>query len=243
MTKVAVVTGGGTGIGRAIAVALDQAGFTVAVVGRRAARLQPSTGQDLRPYPCDVTDAAQIRATVDAVVADLGRLDVLVNSAGVAPTETIDEITEDSINHTIGINLVGTMNFSLACVPALKQTQGAIINIGSTLSDRPVPRHTVYSASKGGINAFSKALAYELASDGVRVNVVSPGLVRSEIYLTTDMDEGAYETFLQERGEVYPLGRAGEAEEVAAMVRYLVSDDATWVTGAVFPIDGGHLIS
>ena len=77
----------------------------------------------------------------------------------------------------------------------------------------------------------------------MRVNVVSPGLVRSEIYLTTDMDEGAYETFLQERGEVYPLGRAGEAEEVAAMVRYLVSDDATWVTGAVFPIDGGHLIS
>ena len=178
-----------------------------------------------------------------AILNDLGQLDVLVNSAGVPPTETIEEISDDSINYTIGINLIGTMNFSLTCVPALKQTHGVIINISSTLSDRPVPHHTVYSASKGGINAFSKALAYELASDGVRVNVVSPGLVRSEIYLPGGLEEGAYETMLEERGREYPLGRAGEADEVAAMVRYLVSEDATWITGVVFPIDGGHLIS
>ena len=243
MTKVAIVTGGGTGIGRAIAVALNEAKFRVAVVGRRADRLQPSAGEDLHPYPCDVTKPAQIRDTVAAVQADLGGLDVLVNSAGVAATETVDEINEDSINYTIGINLIGTMNFSLACVPALRQSQGVIINISSTLSDRPVPRHTVYSASKGGINSFSKALAYELAADRVRVNVVSPGLVRSEIYQPGGLEGEAYEAMLKDRGKAYPLGRAGEAEEVAAMVRYLASDDATWITGVVFPIDGGHLIS
>ena len=243
MTKIAIVTGGGTGIGRAIAVALSESDFNVAVVGRRADRLQPQAGQTLHPYPCDVTNPVQIRETVAAIVKDLGGLDVLVNSAGVARTETIDEISDESINYTIGINLVGTMTFSLACVPALKQTQGAIINISSTLSDRPVPRHAVYSASKGGINAFSKALAFELAGDRICVNVVSPGLVRSEIYQPDGLEGEAYEALLEDRGKDYPLGRAGEAEEVAAMVRYLVSDDATWITGAIFPIDGGHLIS
>ncbi len=242
MAKIAVVTGGGTGIGRAIARDLDADGFTVAVLGRRAERLAPAPGEDLRPYPCDVTDAAQVRATMGTILDELGRIDLLVNSAGVAVTETLDEISDDSIAYTIGINLVGTMNVSLACVPALRKSRGAIVNISSTLSDRPVPRHAVYSASKGGINSFSKALAFELASDRVRVNVVSPGLVRSEIYLPDGMDESAYETLLRERGREYPLGRAGEAEEVAAMVRYLASGDAAWITGAVFPVDGGHLI-
>ena len=241
--KIAVVTGGGTGIGRGIADRLSKDGFIVAVIGRRAARLKPKRGQHWQAYVCDVADVDQIRATVRTIRGDHGRIDVLVNSAGVVQRAPIEKTTQDQIAYTLGINLVGTMNFCVACIPALKRTRGSIINISSSLTDRCSPQHAVYAASKGGVNAFSKSLAVELAPHRIRVNVVSPSLVRSEIYFSDGMDRKTYAALLKQLAEgYYPLGRAGEPADIAAVVSYLASPQSAWVTGVVIPIDGGESV-
>jgi NAD(P)-dependent dehydrogenase (short-subunit alcohol dehydrogenase family) len=240
--KVAVVTGGGTGLGRATAKALERDGFTVAVCGRRPEKLKPRGPERFRPYVCDVADRAQVRATVARIVKDLGRIDVLVNNAGVIKRQMIEEITPDAIDYTFAVNVVGTINVALACLPALKKTKGTIINISSTLADRPNPGSAVYAASKGAIDSFSKAMALEVAKHGVRVNVVAPALVRSDIY-SSIMDKQALEKFLIERGKTYPLGRAGEPDDVSELVAYLASPHTAWMTGAVIPIDGGKMVA
>ena len=241
--KVAVVTGGGTGIGRGIARRLAKDGFTVAVIGRRAARLRPKRGERWHAYVCDVADVQQIRDAVGAIRKDHGRIDVLINSAGVVQREPIEKTTQKNIDYTLGINLVGTMNFCIACIPALKRTKGSIVNISSSLTDRCSPQHSIYAASKGGVNAFSKSLAVELARHKIRVNVVSPSLVRSEIYFPDGMDRKTYAALFKASAEgYYPLGRSGEPSDIAALVSYLASPESAWVTGVVIPIDGGESV-
>jgi meso-butanediol dehydrogenase/(S,S)-butanediol dehydrogenase/diacetyl reductase len=237
--RVAVVTGGGSGLGRDVANRLTHDGFTVAVLGRRATRLEPRRGEQLCPYVCDVADNRQIKRTIKAVLADLGRIDVLVNAAGIARSETAAKITQEAIRATIDTNLIGTINVSLACVPALKRAKGAIVNLSSTAATRPMVGTSVYSASKGGIDSFTRALALELGPAGVRVNAVSPSIVRSEILVAAGMDQKSYDKLLKERGRTYPLGRAGEPEDVSELISYLAADGARWMTGAVIPIDGG----
>ena len=241
--RVAIVTGGGTGIGRGIARRLSKDGLAVAVIGRRAARLAAKRGESWHAYVCDVADVDQIRDTVRAIRKDHGRIDVLVNSAGIVRREPIEKTTQDNIDYTLGINLIGTMNFCIACIPSLKRTKGSIINISSSLTDRCNAGHSVYAASKGGVNAFSKSLALELAPHKIRVNVVSPSLVRSEIYFPDGMDRETYDTLFKASAEgYYPLGRAGEPADVAALVSYLASPESSWVTGTVIPIDGGESV-
>lgn len=241
--KVAIVTGGGIGIGRGCANALARAGYAVAVVGRRAGRLQPRRGEVLHPYPCDVADSSQVTATVGAIVADLGRIDVVVNNAGVVRREPLEDISIAGIAQVVGINLIGTINVSLACLPALKRTKGAIINMSSSQAHKPLPGAAVYVATKGAIESLSKALAIELAPSGVRVNVVSPALVRSDIYIADGMSEAESDRFLIERRHAYPLGRIGEPSDVSELVLFLVSDKASWMTGTVIPVDGGRGVS
>ena len=219
--KVAVVTGGGTGLGRDCAKRLVRDGFRVAVIGRRAKRLAPRRGETLHPYVCDVADPTQIDQTAKAILRDLGRIDVLVNSAGVIRVEPVDQITQDNLRYTVDINLLGTINFCLACVPALKKTKGAIVNISSNVADRPFPGSATYSATKGGVDSFSKALALELGPYGVRVNVISPALVRSEIYTSAGMDEQTYQQILVSEGQLFPLRRAGEPRDVSELISYL----------------------
>jgi NAD(P)-dependent dehydrogenase (short-subunit alcohol dehydrogenase family) len=236
--KVAVVTGGGTGIGRACANALTRDGYAVAVIGRRARRLEPRRGEKLHPYPCDVADHGQIKKTVAAIRSDFGRIDVLVNSAGVIKRQPLAKITQRDISTEVGINLIGTINFSLACVPALKRTKGTIINMSSGFAQRPLADTAIYAATKGGVESFSKALAVALAPSGIRVNVVSPGLVRSEIYADS-MDRRTFEQFLRVRRKAYPLGRTGEPDDISETVSYLASSKASWITGVVIAVDGG----
>ena len=177
--KVAVVTGGGSGLGRDIAKRLVRDGYRVAILGRRAGRLKPKRGErDLYPYPCDIADRKQVGTTIKAIRRDLGRIDLLVNNAGILRRATHDEITPALIDEQFSINLVGMMHMCLACIPALKKTRGNIVNISSTLSGRCAPQFGVYAATKGAMNAWSKTLSMELARWNVRVNVVSPSLDR-----------------------------------------------------------------
>ena len=239
--KVAIVTGGGTGLGRSCANVLTREGYAVAIVGRRAAKLKPKRGETLYPYVCDVADRAQIRATVKAVLADFGRLDALVNGAGSVRIKKAENVTQDDIDSLIGTNLVGTMNFCYACVPALRKARGTIVNMSSSIAYRPSAESSIYAATKGGVESFTKALAVELAPR-VRVNTVSPGLVRSEVYLAAGMGAKTYKNLLKWAGSLYLMGRAGEPEDVAELVAFLASDKASWITGLCIPVDGGYSV-
>ena len=242
LTKIAVVTGGGTGLGRASANRLSNDGFTVAVIGRRLDRLKAKRGESLHPYPCDISDREQVRTTVDAIRADLGGIDVLFNCAGVFREIPVTETTPEQIDYLIGINLFGTINMTVACVPALKKSKGALINMSSALTARPSGGISLYCAAKGGIEAYTRALAVELAGFGIRANVILPGLVRSEIFAAEGWDESMLEAELKRWGKTYPLGRAGEPEDIAGLVSYLASEDASWVTGVSFPVEGGKIV-
>ena len=228
-------------LGRDAANRLARDGFTVAVVGRRAAKLKPRRGEKVHPYPCDIADAAAIKKTVQAIVGDLGGIDVLVNAAGVVKRESLSKITPETVSYQININLIGTINMSLACVPALKKTKGAIINFSSEFSQRAAPGFLVYCATKGGVDAVTRALAVELGSFQITVNAISPGLVRSEIYFNDGaMTKVEYEKYFKAYGKMYPLGRGGEPEDVSELVSFfLASGRAAWITGDVISVDGG----
>ena len=242
--KVAIVTGGGTGLGRDMANRLARDGFAVAILGRRAHRLKPAKGErDLHPHVCDVADGAQIKATVKAIRDRFGRIDVLVNNAGVMHCQTWDELSDEMIRYHLDVNLIGTINMCLECAPALKRARGSIINVSSSLTERCAPSYLAYSASKGGVNAWSKTLAMELSRWGVRVNIINPSLVRSEIVIADGATPEAYEAHLEELGRTYfPMGRSGEPEDVSALVSYLASDESSWMTGATLTIDGGEAV-
>ena len=239
--KVALVTGGGTGLGRATANALTRDGFTVAVCGRRAARLTPKRGESFHPYACDISDNASVKRMVKAVLADHGRLDVVVNNAGIIRAEKISQIKPATVEEMIRINLIGTINVSLACIPALTKTKGHLVMLSSSLAQRPNPGTAIYATTKGGIESFAKALAVELAPKKVRCNVVAPGLVDTEIYAHA-LDRQAFNRMLKERGKTYLLERAGVPEDISELIAYLASDHTTWMTGVVIPMDGGRIV-
>lgn len=242
--KVAIVTGGGTGLGRDMANRLAGDGFAVAILGRRADRLKPKKDErGLYPFVCDVADPAQIKATVKAIRDKFGRIDALVNNAGVMHCQPWDKLTDEMIHYHLSVNLIGTMNMCLACIPALKRSHGSIINISSSLTDRCAPTYLAYSASKGGVNAWSKTMAMELCQWGIRVNVINPSLVRSEIVIADGATQEEYEGHLKALGDTYfPMGRSGEPEDVSAIASYLASDESTWMTGAILTIDGGEAV-
>ncbi len=242
--RVAIVTGGGTGLGRDMANRLAADDFQVAILGRRARRLKPKKGEkNLHPYVCDVSDRDQIGATVKAIRSQFGRVDVLVNNAGIVQRATHDKITPQQIEQTFGINLIGMMHMCLECIPVLKRSKGSIINISSSLTDRCAPEYGVYAATKGAMNAWSKTLSMELARWGVRVNVVSPSLVRSEIYFADGMSRKEYNHHLKEVGDTYfPLGRSGEPRDISGMVAFLASGESSWMTGQIVTIDGGEAV-
>lgn len=244
--KVAIVTGGGTGLGRDMANRLTRDGFAVAILGRRAHRLKPTKSErerELYPYVCDVADPRQIKTTVTAIHDKFGRIDVLVNNAGVMHCQTWDKLTDEMIHYHLDVNLIGTINMCLECAPALKRARGSIINVSSSLTERCAPSYLAYSASKGGVNAWSKTLAMELSRWGVRVNIINPSLVRSEIVITDGATPEEYKAHLEDLGETYfPMGRSGEPEDVSALVSYLASDQSTWMTGATLTIDGGEAV-
>lgn len=240
--KVALVTGGASGIGKAVAAVLRRDGFRVAVVSRRAGPLAAMLQAGFATHPCDVASEADVTATIDWIESSLGRLDALVNCAGLVRREALDATTADSIALQIGANLTGTILMCRAALRLLEPAKGVIINVSSMLATRPQPLASVYAATKGGVEAFTRALALELGPKGVRVLCVAPALVRSDIYTAAGMDPALFEKVLADRGAVYPLGRTGEPEDIAEMIAFLASPRASWMTGSVIPVDGGSAV-
>lgn len=239
--KVAIVTGGSRGIGREIVLMLACEGCDVAFNyqnSRDSAEALEREVKDLgvrcRATKVNIKDSIAVKAWVHAVREEFGRLDILVNNAGIVRDKALMMMTDEEWRDVQETNLDGMFYAARSCIVTfLKQKSGDIINISSVSGVTGLPRQVNYSASKGGMNAFTKALAKEVSPYGVRVNAVAPGLIKTDI--TDSMDEKRREEIL---GTV-PLGRIGTPEDVANTVKFLLSPAATYITGQVITVDGG----
>lgn len=247
MNRVVLLTGGTSGIGLAAARLFLQAGCTVALAGRSAARGEAALASlgGLAADGCaaffaaDLRRADEARRLVDAVRARFSRLDVLVNSAGVYLERALEDLTEEEFDDVMDTNVKGTFFTTQAALAALKESRGNIVNLSSDAGLHGNFLCTAYCASKGAVTLFTKSLALELASCGVRVNCVCPGDVATPMTEGQLRDAPDREEALQQMAGVYPLGRIARAEEVAAIIFFLASDAASFVTGAAWSVDGG----
>lgn len=232
--RVAVVTGGASGIGASLVQALQQAGAQVAVWD-----LQPPSAADAGDAlfcPVDVTEPASIQAALAQTLERLGRVDMLINSAGITgPTMALDAFDDSVWKRVIDINLVGVYHVCKAVVPVLRaQGYGRVVNIASLAGKEGTPNASAYSAAKAGVLALTKSLGKELAGSGVLVNAVAPAAVRTPIL--EQMAPAHVATMIAKS----PMGRLGEPEEIAAQVLWLASDACSFSTGAVFDVSGGR---
>lgn len=232
----ALVTGGTSGIGRAIALALSDAGCSVTVTGLTEEERNgfDAAGRAVDAAVLDVTEPDAI----ERLIAEFDRLDFLVNCAGTILRDR-QEHEPAGFDRVLDVNLSGTMRMCAACRPLLAQTGGCVVNIASMLSFFGSPHVPAYSASKGGVVQLTKSLAIDWADDGVRVNAVAPGWI--ETAFTAPLVANAQRS--REIIERTPLGRWGKPEDVAGAALFLCSQDAAFITGVVLPVDGGYSIA
>jgi 3-oxoacyl-[acyl-carrier protein] reductase len=239
--KVAIVTGGSRGIGRAIVLKLANLGSHVAFNYHQSQKPALSLEKEVKKMgrlcitKCvDVRDFKGIKSWIDETKKSLGRVDILVNNAGIVIDKSLMLMTEEDWREVIDTNLNGMFNAAKACIVTfMKQKSGHIINISSVSGITGLAGQTNYSATKGGMNAFTKALAKEVAGYGIRVNAVAPGFIDTEI-LSKFTDEEK-----QDIVDKIPLQRIGSAEDVANCVGFLLSEHAKYITGQVIQVDGG----
>ncbi len=244
--KAAIVTGGGTGIGRAIVLALTREGAKVAVAGRRKDKLEEvvsdarKQGGEAVSVVCDVTKSADAKQAIQQAESAFGCLNVLVNNAGALSVSTIETVSEEDWDRVIDTNLKGPFLMCRAALPAMRRTGGgSIVNIGSVLGLVGYTDRAAYCASKGGVTLLTKAMALDHAKDKIRVNCICPSVVETDFIrdLFDSSEEGRKAKAA--RIATLPLGRFGQPRDIGELAVFLASDESSWMTGTAIPLDGG----
>jgi len=244
--RVALITGGGTGIGAAAARCFADQGTAVAVVGRRTQPLDEtvqairSAGGEALAIPADLADPEAPDHIIGAVAENWGCLDIMINNAAAIKHLPIEQATRALFDEHIAVNVLAPYFLVQAALPYLRQSDSAVvINISSSSGSLAIPQQSMYGTSKAALEYLTRSLAAELAPD-IRVNAIAPGPVDTPIHLTWAGDdvEGAYERMKRE----LPLKRMGTADELGAWIVWLASPEASWVTGVVLPVDGGQVL-
>jgi NAD(P)-dependent dehydrogenase (short-subunit alcohol dehydrogenase family) len=244
MKMIAVVTGGGSGIGLAITEKLVQSKIHTIIVGRDQDKLSAASkrlGDLCEPLPGDLNDLASIPKLVNSVIDKHGRIDVLVNNAGINMKKEFTEVTDDDFQKVILTNLTAVFSMSREVVKCMldKGIKGSIINISSMASQYGIPKVIAYTASKSAIEGMTRAMAVELSPKGIRVNCIAPG------FIATDMSAKALNSDPERKGKALgrtPMGELGQPSDIGDACAFLASDAAKYITGVVLPVDGGNSI-
>ncbi len=241
-SKTALITGGARGIGRDISLSLSEKGFDIGINFRKSKKEAEQLKREIEErfnrkvllLKGDVSRRRDVQGMVRDFIKEFGRIDVLVNNAGITKDNLVIRLTENDFREVIDVNLIGTFLMTKEVIPyMLRRRSGSIINISSIVGIFGNKGQTNYSASKAGIIGFSKSLAKEVASRNIRVNVIAPG------FIETDMTDGLPDEIKEKILKNIPLGRFGKPREVSHLVTFLASDESSYMTGQVFLIDGG----
>lgn len=244
--KVAVVTGASSGIGRATALRFAVDGAIVVAVGRNQNELGALRDEardlpgSIKPHLADVTETSQMDRLVTETIEFYGKIDVLVNAAGIIKNGSVEDTTLADWDKMMNVNVRSMFYLMQKAVPYLVETKGNIVNVSSVTGLRAFPNVLAYCVSKAATDQLTHCAALELAPKGVRVNAVNPGVVVTNLHKRGGMTEENYENFLAHAKNTHPLGRPGTAEEVAELIAFIASDKAGWITGVSHPIDGGR---
>jgi NAD(P)-dependent dehydrogenase (short-subunit alcohol dehydrogenase family) len=244
--QVALVTGAASGIGRAAALRLAREGAHVIVIDRQAQGLEEIRGERIHPFACDVTDHAALRRCVEETIENHDRIDILVNNAGFSFYERLADSTLEHWRKTFEVNLEGMYLLAKLVAPhMIRRKYGRIVNVSSIQAIAAEGVVGAYVASKGGVAAWTRSLAVDLAEYGILVNAVAPGVIHTPMSVINGVDETETEIFRKwyvEQRKI-PLARAGTAQEVANVILFLSGDQCTYVTGHMLVVDGGLTIT
>jgi len=242
--KVAIVTGASSGIGRAAALGLASRGASVLAVARDRAALTEAvelmTAGRGAVAAHDITEPSAADVVVKAALDTFGRLDVLVNAAGIIATGSVDQTDDDVWGRVMEVNVNAAFRLMRAAIPHLKTHRGSIVNVSSVNGRRVFPGLAAYNVSKAALDQLTRCAAIELAPAGVRVNAVNPGVTITNLHRRSGMGEEQYAAFLTRAKETHPIGRPGQPEEVADLIVFLASDRASMITGETIAVDGGR---
>ncbi len=243
--KVILLTGAGTGIGRACALAFAREGASLALVGRRKDKLEAvakECGGPSLTISADLARKTEIDRAVAETAARFDRLNVLVNNAGIMIPGTAEQITEEQWDRTFQINVKSLWQLSCAVLPHFRKIGGgAIINMASVLGINGVRNRAACAPSKGAVVLLTKCMAIDHGYENIRVNAICPAFVETDLTAAVIRSAPDPDAFRRERIAVHPIGRLGRPEDIAGLAVYLASDASSWVTGAVYPVDGGYL--
>jgi NAD(P)-dependent dehydrogenase (short-subunit alcohol dehydrogenase family) len=244
--KTVIVTGATSGIGRASAEAFGREGASLVVVGRQQDVLAEveaavrSGGGKAVACAVDVTATDAPTRIVNTAIDAFGYIDVVVNAAGVIASGPLEATTDEVWDTMMAVNLRAPFRLMREAAPHLKARKGTVVNVSSVNGLRSFPGVLAYCVSKAGVDHLTRCAAIEMAPLGVRVNAVNPGVTVTNLHRRSGMDESKYAAFLERSKETHPLGRPGQPDDIAALILFLASDRAAWMTGETIPIDGGR---
>ncbi|XP_076247472.1 3-oxoacyl-[acyl-carrier-protein] reductase FabG-like [Calliopsis andreniformis] len=241
--KVVLITGASSGIGTATAIHFFQLGALLSITGRNSKNLSAVAEKCKSPKPLiitgELTNEADANNIIESTVKHYGRLDVLVNNAGILENGSIENTSLEQYDRVFNVNVRSVYNLTMLAVPHILKTKGSIINVSSICGIRAFPGVLAYCMSKSAIDQFTRCVALELAEKEVRVNAVNPGVIKTELHKRSGMSDEQLKKFFDYAKETHAMGRSGDVSEVATAIAFLASDDASFITGVTLSVDGG----